>query len=285
MPARSRSSVELAHVVVRERLPDAEREAVAAVDAREDRVRAEPAVLVVDRGDAALVRELDPRARRVDELVLGDDDVAVAEAPRRLLAQDARRLAGAVALDDAPVDVQVAPGAGEPRGVDPERVVVLRPERRRSLARDRVERLARGVLRPERVAPATAADPSPRRRGCASTRASVSASEAAPSSWTSRCDSDHVGKWTCASVKAGRTQRPRRSTRSGVGRDVSCVPTPPAMRSPAIASAAVVGSDGSIVRTTPFEMITGESLRASRRVGGSSRMVIDAHAADLRRPR
>ena len=105
------------------------------------------------------VRELDARARRVDELVLGDDDVAVAEAPRRLLAQDARRLAGAVALDDAPVDVQVAPGAGEPRGVDPERVVVLRPERRRSLARDRVERLARGMLRPERVAPAAAADP------------------------------------------------------------------------------------------------------------------------------
>ena len=82
---------------------------------REDRVRAEPAVLVVDRGDAARVRELDARARRVDELVLGDDDVTVAEAPRRLLAQDARRLAGAVALDDAAVDVEVAARAGERR--------------------------------------------------------------------------------------------------------------------------------------------------------------------------
>ena len=43
-----------------------------------------------------------------------------------------------------------------------------------------------------------------------------------------------MGKCTCASVKPGTTQRPPRSTRSGVGRAVSCVPTPPAMRSPAI---------------------------------------------------
>ena len=54
----------------------------------------------------------------------------------------------------------------------------------------------------------------------------------------------------------------RRSTRSGVGSAVSLVPTPPTMRSPAIASAAAVGSDGSIVRaSTPFVMITGESLQ------------------------
>jgi len=38
------------------------------------------------------------------------------------------------------------------------------------------------------------------------------------------------------------------------------VPTPPATRSPAIASAPAVGSDGSIVRTTPFERITAVSL-------------------------
>ena len=57
----------------------------------------------------------------------------------------------------------------------------------------------------------------------------------APSSWTSLRASDHVGKWTWESVNAGRAHRPRRSTRSGVGSALSCVPTPPTTRSPAIA--------------------------------------------------
>ena len=44
--------------------------------------------------------------------------------------------------------------------------------------------------------------------------------------------------------------------RSGLGSAVSCVPTPPAIRSPAIASARALGSDGSMVRMTPFSRIT-----------------------------
>src|SRR5205823_8230436 len=55
--------------------------------------RPQPAVLVVDGGDAARVGELDPRAHRVDVLVIGRLDVGVAEVPARLLAQDAGRLA------------------------------------------------------------------------------------------------------------------------------------------------------------------------------------------------
>ena len=66
----------------------------------------------------------------------------------------------------------------------------------------------------------------------------------APSSWTSLRASDHVGKWTWESVNAGRAHRPRRSTRSGVGSALSCVPTPPTTRSPAIARAAAVGKRG-----------------------------------------
>src|SRR2546423_6472136 len=92
------------------------------------------------------------------------------------------------------------------------------------------------------------------------TRATASSSERVPSSRTSRRATDQVGKWTCASLKPGRTQRPPRSTRSGLGSAVSCVPTPPATTSPAIASARATGRLGSIVRTTPFSRITGQNL-------------------------
>jgi len=44
--------------------------------------------------------------------------------------------------------------------------------------------------------------------------------------------------------------------RSGLASAVSCVPTPPAIHSPATASPRAVGSDGSIVRTMPFSRIT-----------------------------
>src|SRR2546430_6340762 len=56
--------------------------------------------------------------------------------------------------------------------------------------------------------------------------------------------SAQVGKWTCESLKPGSTQRPPRSTRSGDARARSCVPTPPAIVSPAIASARATGSEG-----------------------------------------
>ena len=58
-----------------------------------------------------------------------------------------------------------------------------------------------------------------------------------------------MGKWTCESVSPGTTTRPPRSTTSGEASAVSCTPTPPAIRSPAIASSARwVGICGSIVR-------------------------------------
>ena len=79
---------ELREPVGRERLPDPQRQALALVDPAEDRGRAEPAVLVVDRRDAAGVRDPDALARRLDPLVLGHGDEALAEAPGRLLAQD-----------------------------------------------------------------------------------------------------------------------------------------------------------------------------------------------------
>src|SRR5919204_750240 len=118
----------------------------------------------------------------------------------------------------------------------------------------------------------------------AATRATASSSDRAPSSRTSRRATDQVGKWTCASLKPGRTQRPPRSTRSGPGNAVSCVPTPPATHSPAIASARATGRLGSIVRTTPFWRITDRNLQAARlapaararaRANGRSRPVLE----------
>ena len=92
-PRPERERGELGKAVGGERLPDAEGQPVALVDATEDRGGAEPAVLVVNRGDAAGVRDPDALPGRVDELVLADGDEAVAEAPGRLLPQDPGRLA------------------------------------------------------------------------------------------------------------------------------------------------------------------------------------------------
>jgi hypothetical protein len=150
---------ELPDAVVRERLPDTQGQAVVLVDAGKDRVCAEPAVLVVDRADTSRVRELDPFARGGDPLVLGDRDVAVAEAPRRLLTEDPGRRSGVVSLDDAAGHLEVAVRACEPGAVEPQRVVVLRPERRGYLAGHLVERLARRMLCPEGVPPARPPQP------------------------------------------------------------------------------------------------------------------------------
>ena len=99
-------------------------------------------------------------------------------------------------------------------------------------------------------------DPRPTRAAPSATRATASSSVAVSLSWISFCASDQRRKCTCESVKPGRTQRPPRSTRSGLASAVSCAPTPPAIRSPAIASAAASGRVGSIVRMTPFSKIT-----------------------------
>ncbi len=152
-------------LLVRDRAPDAQREVPLVAEALEDPGRAEPAVLVVDRADAARVGELEPGPRRLDPLVLGREHVAVAEAPGRLLAQDPGRLARLVALDDAAVHVEVAAGGGERGRVEPGGVVVLRDQDRRRLAGDLVERLLRRLdsRLPVAVPPAVAAQPAPGR--------------------------------------------------------------------------------------------------------------------------
>ena len=146
-------------------------------------------------------------------------------------------------------------------------VVVLRPEERRGVARDVVER-GRGRLRvPLGRAPPGAADPAAVAAAASGRARAPRPGAVTPSRFTSCCDSDQVGKWTCESVKPGSTQRPPRSTTSGLGSAASCVPTPPATCAPAMASARAVGSDGSIVRTTPFSRIicgdTSDELEAT----------------------
>ena len=102
--------------------------------------------------------------------------------------------------------------------------------------------------------------PSPAR-----TSASASSSEGMSSRRTSLRATAHVGKCTCASLKPGTTQRPPRSTRSGLASARSCTPTPPAISSPAIASARATGSAGSRVRIVPFSRITRPRTRPRRR--------------------
>ena len=148
-------------LLVRDRAPHPQRQVALVAQPLEDPRRAEPAVLVVDRADAAGIGQLEPDPRRLDPLVLGREHVAVAEPPGRLLAQDARRLAVGVPFDDAAVDVEIAARGGERRGVEPDRVVVLRDQDRRPLAGDGVQQLLRrlDVRLPVAVAPAVAAQP------------------------------------------------------------------------------------------------------------------------------
>src|SRR5262245_15546515 len=105
-----------------ERLPHAQRQPFAFVDPPEHGCRAEPAVLVVDRSDAAAVGEPDALACGADPLVLVDGDEPLAELPGGLLPQNASRLTRRVTLDDAACDVEVATGKTQCRRVQPERV-------------------------------------------------------------------------------------------------------------------------------------------------------------------
>ena len=125
----------------------------------EDPRRAEPAVLVVDCDDPAGIRDPHSLTGGVDPLVVGDCAEAGPEAPCRLLPEDAGRLAFLVTLDDAAVDLEISLGKGERGRVEPERVVVLRPEGDRSRSCDLVERLPRRLDLPCCGAPAGTADP------------------------------------------------------------------------------------------------------------------------------
>jgi hypothetical protein len=114
----------------------------------------------VEGGDAA--RRGDPHAfaHRLDVLVVGHLDEPALERPRRLLVEHAGRLAALVPHDDASLYLEVAACERERRGVEPERVVVLRDQDRRSLGLYRVECLAgRRAVGPVGVPPALPAQP------------------------------------------------------------------------------------------------------------------------------
>jgi hypothetical protein len=123
--------------------------------------RAEPAVLVVDAGHAARVRELHAAAHRVDVFLVGNSQIALLEPPRRFFEEDTGRLPVGVALDEPAVGLEVAARQRERGRVEPQRVVVLRDQRGRPVARDRVEVVLRRQpgVRPVGVPPAVAADP------------------------------------------------------------------------------------------------------------------------------
>jgi hypothetical protein len=77
---------------------------------------------------------------------------------------------------------------------------------------------------------------------------------------------DHLWLRMSDVAAAKRFDGPPRSTTSGDASAVSCTPTPPAMRSPAIASARCVGTCGSSVRMRPFSRITvAQIVRCSTR--------------------
>ena len=152
---------ELVCLLGRQRLPDAQPERALGGEALPEAQRAEPAVLVVDRGHAAGGRQLYSRAHRLDVLVVGRLDVAVAEVPAGLLAQHAGRLAALVELDDAAGHLQIAVGQSEPGRVEPDGVRVAGHQRHRPVRGDRVQRVFRRLdeRRPVSAPPAPAAQP------------------------------------------------------------------------------------------------------------------------------
>ena len=89
--------------------------------------------------------------------------VTVTKRSRKRHADSSRRIpvgrAVRVALDDPARNVEVAAGGGQARRVEPERVVVLRPQRGGRRPCHGVERSGRRPLGPGRVAPAGTADP------------------------------------------------------------------------------------------------------------------------------
>ena len=291
LPKRERrpSVHDLARVLMRDPLPHTQRQRVVRVEPLEERQAADPAVLVrdgrVDRGDAARSGELQPFANRGERLALAVRrlDELLAEEPRGLLAQDAGRLAALVDLDDAAFGAQVAVRVRERRRVQPHRVAVARGQRGRDVAGHGVEHLPRRLDRRRPVAarasrgraaslPAAPIRPPPR------TRSTASSSVCVPSKRTSCWASAQATKCTCESVKPGRTQRPPRSTTSGDASAVSWVPTPPAIRSPAIASDArdrqrrVERADDSVLEDHDWKNLAVLDALARPRATTSSRV-------------
>jgi hypothetical protein len=66
----------------------------------------------VHGGHAAGRRDSQPLAHGFDELVVLGEQVAVPELPGGFLAQDARRLAALVQLDDSALDLEIAVRSG-----------------------------------------------------------------------------------------------------------------------------------------------------------------------------
>src|SRR5262249_42168924 len=123
--------------------------------------RTDPAVLVVHGRDATRRRKLEAPPHGLDVLVVTDGEMALLEPPRRLLAEDPGRLTAGVALDDPALDLEVAACERKSGRVEPERVVVLREQRRGRLAGHLVQPCARRLLHPLAAAPAETADHAP----------------------------------------------------------------------------------------------------------------------------
>src|SRR4051794_9969189 len=118
-------SAEMAQLVRGRRLPDAERQAALRVEPLPEPDRTQPAVLVVQGRDPPRRRDPHALAHRLDVLVVRRARVALLELPRRALVEDAGRLAAGIPDDHAALDLEVAAGERERRGVEPEGVVVL----------------------------------------------------------------------------------------------------------------------------------------------------------------
>src|SRR6266508_4901144 len=131
-PGAKVDCLERVETLVRQRLPHAHVEDAFAAQPLEEAEVAEPAVLVVHGRDAARDGEAETCAHRVQPLLVGDlrEDETAAELPRRLLAEDAARLAALVELDDAARYLQVAVRRRERRGVEPQRMSVFRHQGR-----------------------------------------------------------------------------------------------------------------------------------------------------------
>ena len=156
-PERRPSAAQVVEPVPRERLPHPHVELVGLEQPREHLEGAEPAVLVVDGHDAPRRRHAHALARGLHHLVHGRAHVAVAEVPRRVLAQDAAR------LDHAARHLERRIRLLQRRAVHPERVVVLRHQRHGHVRHGPVERLPAGRLGPVALAPAEPSQPATRR--------------------------------------------------------------------------------------------------------------------------
>jgi hypothetical protein len=156
---------ELRQSLGRSRLPDAKWKGALLLELLPQADGAEPAVLVVEGRHAPRRGDLDAGSHRLGVLLVRHVRESALELPRRLLVEDAGRVAALVANDDTAVDLEVAARERERRRVEPERVVVLRDQHRRAVAHDLVERLPRRrTVGPVGIAPALPAHPAPRRR-------------------------------------------------------------------------------------------------------------------------